>query len=57
MLRVTKLKREYGVISLGSNIRNKRKSLKLSQEYVAKQLHVSRQAVSKWESQNRRQIT
>lgn len=36
-------------MSLGSNIRNKRKSLKLSQEYVAEQLHVSRQAVSKWE--------
>lgn len=36
-------------MSLGSNIRNKRKSLKLSQEYVAEQLQVSRQAVSKWE--------
>lgn len=37
-------------MSLGSNIRNKRKSLELSQEYVAEQLLVSRQAVSKWET-------
>lgn len=37
-------------MSLGSNISNKRKSLKLSQEYVAEQLGVSRQAVSKWET-------
>lgn len=36
-------------MSLGSNIRTKRKSLKLSQEYVAEQMQVSRQAVSKWE--------
>lgn len=36
-------------MSLGSNISNKRKSLKLSQEYVAEQVGVSRQAVSKWE--------
>lgn len=35
-------------MSLGSNISDKRKSLKLSQEYVAEQLGVSRQAVSKW---------
>ncbi|WP_074435671.1 helix-turn-helix transcriptional regulator [Oceanobacillus jeddahense] len=34
---------------MGINIRNKRKSLKLSQEYIAEQLQVSRQAVSKWE--------
>lgn len=37
-------------MSLDSNISNKRKSLKLSQEYVAEQLGVSRQAVSKWET-------
>lgn len=37
-------------MSLGSNISNKRKTLKLSQEYVAEQLGVSRQAVSKWET-------
>ncbi|GAA5416807.1 hypothetical protein Pryu01_01846 [Paraliobacillus ryukyuensis] len=36
-------------MSLGSTISKKRKSLKLSQEYVAEQLGVSRQAVSKWE--------
>lgn len=38
------------MMSLGLNIRNNRKSLKLSQEYVAQQLGVSRQAVSKWET-------
>ncbi len=37
-------------MSLGENIRNKREELKLSQEYVAEQLGVSRQAVSKWET-------
>lgn len=37
-------------MSLGSNIKSKRKSLKLSQEYVAEHLGVSRQAVSKWET-------
>lgn len=37
------------MMSLSSTIRNKRKSLHLSQEYVAEQLGVSRQAVSKWE--------
>lgn len=36
-------------MSLGSNIRKKRKSLKYSQEYVAEQMQISRQAVSKWE--------
>lgn len=36
-------------MSLGDRIRKKRASLKLSQEYVADQLGVSRQAVSKWE--------
>lgn len=37
-------------MSLGTNIAHKRKALKLSQEYVAEQLGVSRQAVSKWET-------
>ncbi|QDP41552.1 helix-turn-helix domain-containing protein [Radiobacillus deserti] len=37
-------------MSLGINIRNKRVSLKFSQEYVAEKLNVSRQAVSKWET-------
>lgn len=37
-------------MSLGANISSSRKSLKLSQEYVAEQLGVSRQAVSKWET-------
>lgn len=37
-------------MSLNENIKNKRKELKLSQEYIADQLGVSRQAVSKWET-------
>ncbi len=37
-------------MSLGENIKNRREELKLSQEYVAEQLGVSRQAVSKWET-------
>ena len=37
-------------VSLAKNIREIRRSRKLSQEYVAEQLGVSRQAVSKWES-------
>ncbi|WP_113928770.1 helix-turn-helix transcriptional regulator [Bacillus sp. P14.5] len=37
-------------MTLGSKINNRRKSLKLSQEYVGEQLGVSRQAVSKWET-------
>lgn len=37
-------------MALGENISTKRKELKLSQEYVADQLGVSRQAVSKWET-------
>lgn len=37
-------------MSLGENIRKKREELKLSQEYVADKLGVSRQAVSKWET-------
>lgn len=37
-------------MSLGENIKSRREQLKLSQEYVAEQLGVSRQAVSKWET-------
>lgn len=37
-------------MSLGENIKNKRQELKLSQEYIAEQLGISRQAVSKWET-------
>lgn len=37
-------------MSLGENIKRRRKALKLSQEYLAEQLGVSRQAVSKWET-------
>ena len=37
-------------MSLGENIRKKREERKLSQEYVAEKLGVSRQAVSKWET-------
>ena len=37
-------------VSLSKNIANNRKKLRLSQEYVAEQLGVSRQAVSKWET-------
>jgi len=37
-------------MSLSENIKAKRQELKLSQEYVADQLGVSRQAVSKWET-------
>lgn len=37
-------------MALGENIKSRRKELKLSQEYIAEQLGVSRQAVSKWET-------
>lgn len=37
-------------MSLGENMKKRREALKLSQEYVAVQLGVSRQAVSKWET-------
>lgn len=37
-------------MTLGENIKKRREELKLSQEYVAEQLDVSRQAVSKWET-------
>ncbi|MBQ6951531.1 MAG: helix-turn-helix transcriptional regulator [Clostridia bacterium] len=36
--------------SLGENIREKRVQLKMTQEFVAERIGVSRQAVSKWES-------
>ena len=42
--------RQVRNMSLGQNIAAKRKALKLSQETVAQQLGVSRQAVSKWET-------
>lgn len=34
---------------IGDKIKNKRKELNLTQEYLAKELNISRQAVSKWE--------
>ena len=37
-------------MGLGENILEKRKAMKLSQEYIAERLGVSRQAVSKWET-------
>jgi len=37
-------------MSLSENIKKRREELKLSQEYIAEQLGVSRQAVSKWET-------
>ena len=37
-------------MELGEAIRRRREELKLSQEYVAERLGVSRQAVSKWET-------
>lgn len=42
--------REVPNMKLAENIKNRRQALKLSQEYVAEQLGVSRQAVSKWET-------
>ena len=38
-------------MSLSNNIKKRREELKLSQEYVAEKLGVSRQAVSKWETE------
>ncbi|MEE0433999.1 MAG: helix-turn-helix transcriptional regulator [Peptococcaceae bacterium] len=37
-------------MTLGENIKARRQALKLSQEYVAEQLGISRQAVAKWEA-------
>lgn len=37
-------------MALGDNIRERRTQLKMSQEYVAGQLGISRQAVAKWEA-------
>ena len=34
---------------IGQKIKNKRKELNLTQEYLAKEINISRQAVSKWE--------
>ena len=36
-------------MALGENIKSRREELKLSQEYIAEQLGVSRQAIAKWE--------
>ena len=43
-------KNEYIKKTLGETIRNVRQEKKLSQEFVAEALGVSRQAVSKWEN-------
>lgn len=37
-------------MALSENIKTRRKALKMSQEYVAEQLDISRQAVAKWEA-------
>ena len=37
-------------MNLGETIKSRREKLKLSQEYAAEQLGVSRQAVSKWKT-------
>lgn len=34
---------------IGEKIKTKRKEINLTQEYLAKELNISRQAVSKWE--------
>lgn len=36
---------------IGEKIKNKRKELNLTQEYLAKELNISRQAISKWEKE------
>lgn len=36
---------------IGQKIKNKRKELNLTQEYLAKELNISRQAVSKWKKE------
>lgn len=41
-------------MSLGSNIQRRRKAMGFSQEYVAEQLDISRQAVAKWEADKSR---
>ena len=41
-------------MALGDNIRERRTQLKMSQEYVAGQLGISRQAVAKWEAGKKR---
>lgn len=40
----------YSKLTLGESIRKHRIEMKMTQEYLAEQLGVSRQAVSKWES-------
>ena len=41
---------EVMAVTLGERIKDRREKLKLSQGYVAEQIGVSRQAVSKWET-------
>ena len=36
---------------IGEKIKKKRKELNLTQEYLAKELNISRQAISKWEKE------
>jgi len=45
-----RLHRQTGVIMINENLRKLRKEHNMSQEYVAEQIQVSRQAVAKWES-------
>ena len=51
-LRATPARQERAQVrkSLGETIRDRRKACKMTQEFVAEALGVSRQAVSKWES-------
>lgn len=44
------IERKVLSVSISQNIKQKRTERKLSQEYIAEQLGVSRQAVSKWET-------
>ena len=41
---------EHAKSNFGDNLRNLRKSKKLSQEDLAEKMNVSRQSVSKWET-------
>lgn len=50
MIRIQQKYSEVFSMNLSQNIKRRREELKLSQEYVAQQLGVSRQAVSKWET-------
>lgn len=50
MEKYTKMRTEVEIMSLGNNLLNMRKKAGLSQEEVAEKLNVSRQTVSKWET-------